>query len=97
MTRDLVTVDYYKIIEEDEVEYVVQEDEKLKVLSKDFTFYRSAITGKVVSMKKLLYLFSKLDTNFLITQLRTNSIPNLIQRKILQPVVFSECHFVRAV
>ncbi len=92
MTRDLTTVDYYKIIEEDDVEYVVCEDEK--VLAKDFVFYRSAITGKVVSMKKLEYLFSELDTSFLIQQLRTNSIDNLIRRKILQPVVFVDCRFV---
>jgi hypothetical protein len=92
MTRELVTVDFYKIVEEDGIEYVILDEEK--TLAKDFTFYRSALTGKVVSMKKLEYLFNVLEDKFLFAQLRTNSIQNVIQRKILQPVVFSECHFI---
>ena len=95
MTRHLVTVDYYKIIEEDDIEYVVCEDEK--VLAKDFIFYRSAVTGKIVSIKKLQYLFTKVGTNFLLQQLRTNSISNVIARRILQPVVFKDCRFVNVV
>jgi len=95
MIRHLVTVDYYKIIEEDDIEYVVCEDEK--VLAKDFTFYCSNLTGKVVSMKKLEYLFHTLPINFLLQQLYTNSIENVIKRKLIRPVIFSDCHFVNVV
>jgi len=95
MTRKLVSVDYYDIIEEDGVEYVVQGEDK--VLARDFVFYRSAITGKIVSRQKLQYIFAKMDVKILLGFFRTNDLNAVLKSKWLQPVVFDNCHFINSV
>ena len=95
MIRKLVTVDYYDIIEEDGVEYVVQGNNK--TLAKDFVFYRSAVTGKIVSRQKLQYIFAKIDVNVLLGFFHTNDLEAVLKSQWLQPVVFDNCHFINSV
>ena len=95
MTRKLVTVDYYDIIEEDGVEYVLHGDDK--ILAKDFVFYRGTMTGKVVSREKLQQIFATIDVKVLLGFFHTNDLEAVLRSQWLQPVVFDNCHFINSV
>ena len=60
-------------------------------------FYRSAVTGKIISREKLQYIFAKTDVKVLFGFFHTNDLNVVLESQWLQPVVFDNCHFVNSV